>query len=45
MQDEEVAIIRREQGISITKGGEVFLLFVKNEGSVACVIMRVNMQM
>ena len=33
-----MAVIRNEQGTSRIKDGEVFLLFVKNKGSFACVI-------
>lgn len=33
-----MAVIRNEQGTSRIKGGEVFLLFVENKGSFACVI-------
>jgi hypothetical protein len=42
---EQVTAIRRKQGISRTKGGEVFLLSVKNEGSFACVIRSLGVQM
>jgi hypothetical protein len=40
-----VAVIRRGKGISRTKVGEVVLLFLKNEGSFACVIKSVGVQM
>ena len=40
-----MAVISREEDISRTKCGEVFLLFVKNEGSFACVIKSVGVQL